>query len=74
MRALRVKKSVLCLSEDPAKLILDTLRKTRGCILHAAHEIGINRETLRLWIKRLDLYPEIRKIRHDCKMNQYNRL
>jgi len=59
--------SSISLSKNPKGLILETMERTNGVIVHAAHELGVTRETLRLWIVKLDLYPQVRQIRAAAK-------
>jgi two-component system nitrogen regulation response regulator GlnG len=52
-------KSLLDVVEKP--LIETTLRRTRGNQIRAAAVLGINRNTLRTKIKRLNIDPELYK-------------
>lgn len=52
-------KSLLDIVEKP--LIETTLRRTRGNQIRAAAVLGINRNTLRTKIKRLNIDPELYK-------------
>lgn len=61
-------------SKDPKKLIIEALERTGGVVYHAAHELGVHRETLRLWIKKLDLYPEVDRIRKERREAKFKAL
>lgn len=61
-------------SKDPQKLILEALERTGGVIYYAAHELGVHRETLRLWINRLGLKPDVARIRKERREAKFKAL
>lgn len=66
-RAKVARGSCLARAEDPTAIIVETLTRTGGVVYYAAHELGITRQALRVWIIKLGLYPTLKRIRAEAK-------
>jgi transcriptional regulator with GAF, ATPase, and Fis domain len=65
--------SVLVQSHDPVRLILEVLRENEGNLLRAAHELNVDRKTLRKHVTRHGLWPALNRLRREATVRRRRR-
>lgn len=59
--------SVIRQVDDPRSLIVEVLRENDGELLASAHELGVDRKTLRKYVHRLGLWPALNRLRREAQ-------